>query len=617
MGVSQAVSQKQPVTIADMIAKRRERWQERHDLTYDAELVRAAAIRILSDPALVREIRAKPYLLIEVAFVIVDKHKETVPFVLNEVQRDFIRQYEEHGTGKPFFVLKGRQQGFTSLITAMQLAAAITQRNFSGFTLADTGDNARAIFNDKARMVFERLPEELKPTTRFNSVNELFFDRLNSSWRVSTATDQVGRSRTLNFVHFSEAAFYECSLASLQKSIGEAITADAFRVYETTANGFNEAKDLWDSGSCVNLFYPWWRTAEYRSTEYGYLDSADAWLSDRIAYLRGIGLDREQITWYARKYASYLDKKTIRQEYPCTPEEAFVSSGDCIFDREAIANRLIEIGSMPPPKVGVMEFDRVSEPIMGSDGTVAGLAWHMERVRFVERPDGYIRIHEEPRVRTDAHGSVTALCPYTVGGDTAGSGEDYFTGKVIDNLTGRTAATLRKQRIDEDEYAEQMLALAIWYHSALVAIEINYSRHPVRVISQKYGYTNMYLRERVDKTFDEVEQVVGFDTTPKTKPIILAELVGKMRDAALESDADTLREMTTFVKKDNGRQEAVSGAHDDLVMALAIAHFASAQGTHTWIPVVPEDDHTIDQYFHVSGYGGESGSNVMIDWEDF
>ena len=32
--------------------------------------------------------------------------------------------------------------------------------------------------------------------------------------------------------------------------------------------------------------------------------------------------------------------------------------------------------------------------------------------------------------------------------------------------------------------------------------------------------------------------------------------------------------MLSFVKKDDGRQEADIGKHDDLVMASAIAHFA-------------------------------------------
>ena len=159
------------IRIADIIAKRKRIWEEKHDLELDRELVRASVRKILSDINLVNEIRAKPYLLIEVAFYIVDKKKKSVPFFLNEVQRDFISKYEEWGTKKAYFILKGRQQGFTSLITAMQLSFAIVQKNFSGFTLADSGDNTRAIFNDKARTVYTRLPEELKPTEKFNSVN--------------------------------------------------------------------------------------------------------------------------------------------------------------------------------------------------------------------------------------------------------------------------------------------------------------------------------------------------------------------------------------------------------------------------------------------------------------
>ena len=243
------------MTVADIVKKRKKIWAEKMDAEYDRQFVKAAAVKILTTKELANEIRQKPYLLIEAAFNIIDKNKRNVPFFLNEVQADFISKFEQLGTNKPYYILKGRQQGFTSLITAMQLSYAVVQKNFSGFTLADSGDNTRAIFNDKARMVYARLPDELKPTERFNSVNELFFDKLNSSWHIATATDQVGRSRTLNFVHFSEVAFYECSLANLQKGIGEAMTDGAFRVYETTANGFNEAKDLWDSETCYNLFY--------------------------------------------------------------------------------------------------------------------------------------------------------------------------------------------------------------------------------------------------------------------------------------------------------------------------------------------------------------------------
>lgn len=599
------------MTIADIVKKRKRIWTEIADVEYDKQFVQAAAVKILTTPELAEEIKRKPYLLIESTFNIVDKTKRNVPFFFNEVQADFINKFETLGTSKPYFILKGRQQGFTSLITAMQLAYAIVQRNFSGFTLADSGDNTRAIFNDKARMVYARLPDELKPTERFNSVNELFFDKLNSSWRIATATDQVGRSRTLNFVHFSEVAFYECSLANLQKGIGEAMTEDAFRVYETTANGFNEAKDLWDSEACHNLFYEWWRTKEYRSKEYQYLDITDSWLRERIEVLKSRGLDKEQITWYCKKYSSYLDKNTIKQEYPITPIEAFVSSGDCVFDKEAINNQIAKISNLESAKKGYFRYKKEARPILGSNGEAEAMEWKIKDIEFVEDEGGYITIHEEPRVKLNSDGEIAAKAPYVIGGDTAGSGEDYFAGKVVDNITGRTVATLHKQRMDEDLYAEQMFCLGRYYNDALIGIETNYSRHPIRVL-RKYSYPRLYLRERVDKMSRTVEHVFGFETTSKTRPVIIGELVELIRnDVSVETDIPTLKEMTTFVKKDNGRQEAIDGAHDDLVMALAIAHFISNQQSRTWLNVQSEEPDFVAWNFT------QNVQEEFMNWEEF
>ncbi|MBO5416106.1 MAG: hypothetical protein J6A83_05700 [Clostridia bacterium] len=602
------------ITIQDIIDKRKKRWEERHDIEFDKVLVRASVVKILQTPSLRDEIVARPYLLIPIAFYIVDKKRNTVPFFFNEVQEDFINKLETLGTNKPFFVLKGRQQGFTSVITAIQLSFAIVRKNFSGFTMADRTDNTMAIFNDKARVVYDRLPEELKPSEKFNSRNEMFFDKLNSSWRIATATDQVGRSRTLNFVHFSEVAFYECNLSDLQAGIGEAITAGAIQVYETTANGFNQAKDLWDSESCHNLFYEWWRSPEYRSTEYEYLETQDPWLIERKKVLEAKGCDKEQITWYCKKYDSYLDKNTIKQEYPITPTEAFVSSGDCVFDKEAINNQIARCVSLQAPRRGYFTYKKEAIPIPNSEGVMVDVEWKIKDIEFVESRDGYIFLHEEPRVKVK-DGEITHKAPYSLGGDTAGTGKDYFTGKVICNLDDKTVATLHKQYIDEDLYAEQMYCLGKYYHDALIGIEINYSRQPTRILQKKYNYPNLYMRERLDGASDRSVMDYGFETTSRTKPIIIGELVELMRNNPyIEEDIPTLKEMTTFVKKENGKLEAIDGCHDDLVMAKAIAHFISKKQTRTWIEVIPTDNEFISENFNLGEAGGNEG---FMSWEDF
>lgn len=602
------------ITIQDIIDKRKKRWEERHDIEFDKVLVRASVVKILQTPSLRDEIVARPYLLIPIAFYIVDKNRNTVPFFFNEVQEDFISKLETLGTNKPFFILKGRQQGFTSVITAIQLSFAIVRKNFSGFTMADRTDNTMAIFNDKARVVYDRLPEELKPSEKFNSRNEMFFDKLNSSWRIATATDQVGRSRTLNFVHFSEVAFYECNLSDLQAGIGEAITAGAIQVYETTANGFNQAKDLWDSESCHNLFYEWWRSPEYRSTEYEYLETQDPWLIERKKVLEAKGCDKEQITWYCKKYDSYLDKNTIKQEYPITPTEAFVSSGDCVFDKEAINNQIARCVSLQAPRRGYFTYKKEAIPIPNSEGVMVDVEWKIKDIEFVESRDGYIFLHEEPRVKVK-DGEITHKAPYSLGGDTAGTGKDYFTGKVICNLDDKTVATLHKQYIDEDLYAEQMYCLGKYYHDALIGIEINYSRQPMRILQKKYNYPNLYMRERLDGASDRSVMDYGFETTSRTKPIIIGELVELMRNNPyIEEDIPTLKEMTTFVKKENGKLEAIDGCHDDLVMAKAIAHFISKKQTRTWIEVIPTDNEFISENFNLGEAGGNEG---FMSWEDF
>lgn len=553
------------ITIDRLINRRKNAWNIEHSLEIDRELTEHNINLVLSDRDLMSEIIDKPYKLIELAMLIVDKRAETVPFFLNDVQKDFVDKFENRD-GRPIFVLKGRQQGFTSLITAIQLAYTITTYNFSGFTVADCNDNVSTIFNDKARVVYDRLPSILHPSEKYNNRREFFFDKLNSSWRVSMASEEMGRSKTINFCHFSEVAFYECELSSLQKSIGEAFTPDAIVIYESTANGYNQAKDLWDSGSCMNLFYEWWRTSEYTSTHTELLlEPRDKWIADRIKWLEERHISAQSIAWYVQKYNSYLDKDSIKQEYPCYPEEAFISSSGSEFGTESIIEQIGRVKNNAPCRIGYFDYikrraeDSIEELII-------------DNIEWVEDKRGYITIHEEPNERR----------PYAIGGDTSGEGSDYFAAKVIDNISGKTVATLHKQHIDDDLYAEQVYCLGRMYNDAIIGIEINFSRESMKHLNN-CRYENLYVTEKIDSITDRPTEDLGFRTTSISRPVIIAEYKRKWRDSngTIEVDLDTLNEMLTFVRNEKGKPEAMIGKHDDLVMALCIAHFVGNQGEHS------------------------------------
>ena len=591
------------MTIQEMIAKRQSLWNKYHDSQKDREVVDLITQSIMSDESLIHAIKENPTFLIESTFTIVDKDSTAVPFFLNDVQKDFLSKflmvekdkYEKKEKGeeseyltKPFIILKGRQQGFTSLITAIQLSYAITKSNFSGMTIADTDSNTTNIFNDKAKYYYSMLPEALHPHEKFSNRRELFFDKLNSSWRIQCASEEMGRSKTLNFVHDSEVAFFKCDVDKMKAAIGQAMTKYSVLIYESTANGYNNFKDLWDSGVCINLFYEWWRTSEYymkntKIIEDVLIEANDSWLNSRVKWLKEEKkLSDEQIAWYCNKYRTYTDKNLLKQEYPCTPEEAFISTGDCVFDAPSIHDRIEELRMVKPKKKGQFVYERKY---------VGAGRYSLTNISFKESPNGIISIMDEPKYDLDKdylgrETGIKFLHPYTIGGDTAGLGSDFFTAKVINNLTRQTVATLHCRQMDDDIYAEQVACLGYYYNNALIGIEANFSYQPNRILEQ-LEYPNIYRRQREDVITHKVESKIGFVTSKKTKPIIINNLVRLMReDIWYETDIETLKEMLSFIRYEGDKMEAQKGCHDDLVMALAIAHYVlDEQGTFEKIEV--------------------------------
>lgn len=408
-----------------LIQKRKERWNDTKDIEYDKRFRNAVANKLLEDRTLLEEVKRYPEKLIELLFVVVDKEQNTVPFFLNDVQKDFIdrlnKAKDDYQKGLiieiGFIILKGRQQGFTTVITAYQLACIVLNRNFQGFTVADEASNTEAIFQNKAKFVYDQLPKAVKPTEKFNNKREYLFDKLNSSWNVDTATKNMGRSRTINFFHGSECAFWQYGIAVTQAGLGEAFTKNCIKIYESTANGFNDFKKMWASGRYINCFYEWWRTEEYRTRfesqeiKEEFLNNVakkDDWIFNRLRWLKNsIGLEDEQLYWYYNKYENYIEKDLIKQEYPCTPEEAFLSTGECYFNKDILVQRIAEVKSIKPIKKGYFSYKENILKARNGENYIT-----LTDIKFVEDINGCIDIYEDVKERY----------PYVLSGDTARRG---------------------------------------------------------------------------------------------------------------------------------------------------------------------------------------------------
>lgn len=224
--------------------------------------------------------------------------------------------------------------------------------------------------------------------------------------------------------------------------------------------------------------------------------------------------------------------------------------GKTFFNAKNISERLGFIKE--PIKTGYFEYDYDNLKI--------------SNIRWKEDKNGFIKIYEQPKKNF----------PYVISGDTAGEGSDYFIGQVLDNTSGKQIAVLRKE-FDADEYTRQMYCLGKYYNNALIGIEANFDTFPIKEI-ERLGYKKQYVREKEDTYTGKKTKAFGFRTDRVTRPLILSELQSIVNDHIdWINDKDTLEEMLTFVRNEKGRPEAQEGAHDDLVMALAIAYYIRTQ----------------------------------------
>lgn len=557
------------------------------------------------------------------------KDSQIVPFKLNKPQQklyDLLKRQSEEKKPQRVIILKARQMGFSTLTEAILFKRTATRKNVNSGIIAHKDDATTNLFN-MSKLYLNELPEPLKPQTRASNAKEIIFDNkenngLRSKIKCMTAGgDGVGRSDTFQNLHLSEVSSWNRAkeiLDGLLQSVPN--KPDTLIIIESTAKGYDYFKELWDK-SCAGendfepLFCAWWELDEYR------MPAGDITLTEEEIELKKLyNLDNEQIAWrrWCIRNNCGGDLNTFKQEYPACPEEAFLASGECVFDKDIVTKQIERNRQLISCwKIGEFDYIKTITPVKNEKGEVVATEKHITNIRFIEKENGLITIHEEPSVRKNEVDEIIAKRQYSIGGDTAGLGFDYYSAKVVANDNLQSVATLHKQRIDEDKYADQLYCLGWFYHWALIGIETNYSYVPTRELVE-LNYPNLYQRERLDTTYQEVQKVLGFETNKTTKQIILQRLVAAVRDnPSTECDIKTLREMLTFVRKENGKQEAQEGYHDDLVMAKAIANFISVQqGDSNWLKIEKEKKYRnpVEKFFCEDYWEDEEDETRYVEW---
>lgn len=523
---------------------------------------------------------------------------------------DVIRRQAAQGKPIRLIVLKGRQEGISTVTEALMFQDTVTRPNVKTLIVAHESTATANLFKMN-KLFYDSLPSGVQPMRKNSNAKELVFENpakdarakrrrpgLRSSIRCQTAgKGGVGRSDTLTNVHISEYAFWPKNKDELLLGIMQAVPdePDTMVVVESTANGYDHFKRLWDDAvSGVNewtpVFLPWYLEPGYRKI----VPEGIVWDEEEERLRRDFGLDDEQLMWrrWCIKANCGNDPDMFRQEYPNTPDEAFLLSGDGYFDNDALAVQRMH--APEPAAVGWFEFPEPAE--MGD----IPRDW-----RFRERTKGTIRIWNHPEKGV----------PYVLGGDTAGEGSDRFTAHVLDNRTGAQVAELQMP-LSEIQYARQIYCLGRYYNDALVAVEINHSTYP-EVKLEEWHYPKLYQRERFDTYKNRMVPSLGWVTSTKTRPQMLAALHTVMEEAPeLVVSAWTLGEMITFVYDENRKPQAAAGEHDDLVIAAAIAHSVRGQQRYTVQEGTDDRKHwTADMWADWRRADAETKKRLETEWK--
>ena len=433
---------------------------------------------------------------------------------LNRAQREYSKRCSRQN-----IVLKARQVGITTYVAARFFVQTMTRPGTLTVQVAHSPGSAEVIFNI-VRRFWENLPGWLRKGALIHSranVRQLVFPLLDSEYRVETADANAGRGMTIHNLHCSEVARWPREAMETLASLRAAVAPEGEVVLESTPNGaagafYNEWQKADETGFAKH-FFPWWYEESYRVAGGG---GPMAPTGDESQLIELHDLDLGQIEWRREKWKTLRD--LAAQEYAEDASSCFLASGDCVFDLEAIGKAVTRTGQ---------------------------------------------------QVQCEDNGRLTKWFPpqegrlYIIGVDTAGggSGGDYACAEVIEREIGLQCAELHGH-FPPFELARRVAELGRNYAQALLAIERN---------NQGYGVL-AHLRDMEYANIFEKDNQPGWLTSAASRPAMVENMAAVLAvQPELFHSMRLLEECRTFVRRPDGSARAADGAHDDCVMAMAIA----------------------------------------------
>lgn len=503
-------------------------------------------------------------------YKIVNEEGELVTFRMRPAQRELFKNMHYRN-----IILKARQLGFSTGIDIYLLDQALFNKNLSCGIIAQDLPAAGEIFSTKISVPFDNLPPWLRATfpvsTRREGANGGHIEFAHGSKiRVSTSF----RSGTVQRLHISEhgkiCAKYPAKAKEVRTGTLNAIKDGCIVFIESTAEGVGgdfhtmstRAMDLGQLNLPLTSqdykfhFFAWWQDPKYQtSVPTGGLRLSkyhQAYFA-AVEQTMGITLLDEQKQWYIRKEIEQQEE--MKQEFPSTPSEAFLTSGRRVF---AAINVMQAEGQCKSP---LLVYD--IEPVTGKRTKVqalrAGNAEELQRTLL-----NHLLVWELPDPDED----------YAIGGDVAEGLEnrDRSSFDVVKKSSGEQVAHWFGY-LDAELFAQLLAHVGKWYNTAFIGPERNNHGHAViQKLREVYPHRAIYSEQYLDRDHDDETPKLGWLTTAQSKPVIIEGFKSLLRENASGVRwIGTINELNTYVYDARGRMNAQTGCFDDQVMSYAIA----------------------------------------------
>jgi hypothetical protein len=435
-------------------------------------------------------------------------------------------------------VLKSRQMGLSVISAAYVAWRLVFCFDERILVVADNGNGAVRFLNT-VRQFLDRLPDWMLPDERqINNTKQISFS--NGSWVKAVASSkQAGRGESLTCLILDETAFIEHA-QDIWMGAGLALSATQGKcIMISTPKGTG------------NLYHQTWVQASKKQGNFVSLQlhwSIHPILSDGLEIRKDIdGKEYPWSPWYQKECDRlHHDKVKISQEL----DLSFEGSSAVVIDNAILDKYRKDIGNKVPKLF--YDFTKTEN-------------------RFVTYETGF-HVWEEPVEGAN----------YIIGADVArGDNKDYSTIQVID-ADNLVQVAEYQGKITPDSFADLLNIIGKDYNNAFLTVECNsFGLATTLILKNKLMYPadRMYISKSAVKLYNRshnyiVEKdtdVPGFQTTTKTRPLLISSLVKYMRDLQVKINSPRLIiEFETFIY--NGDKiEHAPGFNDDLIFAFAIA----------------------------------------------